>query len=127
GVYLDDPLLLFIPVRLLLGVVTALATIALARAIEDAGLDGPHGLTLLVLAIAVFVVLFELVLPFVVVRAGPERVLGALLPSFTPIARALAPMVRWIARAGEPKRAAGAPSGDEVAQEANEAAKAYIE
>ena len=33
GVYLDDPLLLFMPVRLLLGLVTAGATALLARAI----------------------------------------------------------------------------------------------
>ena len=34
GTYLDDPLLLFIPVRLLLGLVTGTATALLARSIR---------------------------------------------------------------------------------------------
>ena len=128
GAYLDDPLLLFIPVRLLLGVVTALATISLARAVGDVGLEGPHGLTLALVSVVAFVVICELLLPFVVVRAGPERVLGVLLPSFTPIARLLGPVTQWIARrVAEPKRPPGAPMPDEADEKANEAAKAYIE
>ncbi|HWW88647.1 MAG TPA: hypothetical protein VNZ26_33865, partial [Vicinamibacterales bacterium] len=42
GAYLDDPILLFIPVRLLLGLVTGAATALLARGI---GVDGAHTLT----------------------------------------------------------------------------------
>ena len=41
GTYLDDPLLLFIPIRLLLGLVTGAATALLARGI---GVDVAHQL-----------------------------------------------------------------------------------
>src|SRR5437867_13305198 len=60
GAYLDDPLLLFIPVRFLLGLVTVAATALLARAI---GVDGAHTLTLVILGVTVFVVICELFLP----------------------------------------------------------------
>src|SRR4051812_49651420 len=60
GTYLDDPLLLFIPVRLLLGLVTGAATGLLARGI---GIDGAHTLPTLLLALASFVVVFELFVP----------------------------------------------------------------
>src|SRR5262249_1035432 len=126
GAYLDDPLLLFVPVRLLLGLVTAAATALVARAI---GLDGAHGLALVILSVAAFVVVCELLIPILIVNRDPERVLDLLLPSFKPIARALDPMARVIARmVGEPRRGAAAPAPpDEGAEEANEAAKAYIE
>lgn len=129
GAYLDDPLLLFIPVRLLLGILTALATVLLVRVIGDIGLGGPHTLTLLLMSVVAFVVVCELILPLVIVNAGPERVLEILLPSFAPVARALGPMTRWIARTvAETKRPAGLPpTPDEAAEEANETAKAYID
>ena len=126
GAYLDDPLLLFIPVRLLLGLVTGAATALLARGI---GVDGAHTLGLVVLSVAVFVVVCELLLPLAIVGRDPERVLEILLPSFAPIARALGPMTRWFARmVADTKRQTGQPpTPDEAAEEANEAAKAYIE
>src|SRR5207247_9081441 len=87
--YLDDPLLLVVPVRVLLGLVTAAATALVARAI---GLDGAHGLALVILSVAAFVVLCELLVPILIVTRDPERVLDLLLPSFRPFARALEPM-----------------------------------
>ena len=45
-----------------------------------------------------FVVVCELLLPLLIVGRDPERVLEVLLPTFAPIARALGPMTRWIAR-----------------------------
>src|SRR5712691_7785002 len=57
--YLEDPLLLFVPVRLLLGLVTATATALLARVI---GVDGPHTLSFVILSVAAFVVICELLL-----------------------------------------------------------------
>ena len=95
GAYLDDPLLLFVPVRFLLGVVTAAATALLARVI---GVDGAHTLSLVVLSVVVFVIVFELLLPLAIVVGDPERVLERLLPSFAPVATALAPLPRWVAR-----------------------------
>src|SRR3954469_11003952 len=88
GDYLDDPLLLFIPVRLLLGLVTGAATALLARGI---GVDAAHTLPSLLLAIAGFVVVFELIVPVMIAGRDPERMLEILLPTFDPIARILGP------------------------------------
>ena len=125
GTYLDDPLLLFIPVRLLLGLVTGTATALLARGI---GIEGVHTLPSLLLALAAFVLVFELFVPLVIAGRDPERVLEALLPTFAPVARALGPMTRWIARIVPATRRSGPPpTPDEAAEEANDAAKAYID
>jgi putative hemolysin len=126
GVYLDDPLLLFVPVRFLLGLVTATAAALLTRAI---GIDGAHTLTLVVLSSAAFVIVCELILPIAIVVRNPERVLELLLPSFAPIAKACGPIARWVARTvAAPKREPGPPATpNEAAQEANEVAKAYLE
>src|SRR5262245_46687193 len=84
--YLDDPILLFTPVRVLLGLVTVTATALLAQQI---GIGGIHQVVLIVVGGAVFVGVFELLLPLLIVGRDPERILGLLLPSFAPIARAL--------------------------------------
>jgi magnesium and cobalt exporter, CNNM family len=124
GTYLDDPLLLFIPLRLLLGLVTGAATALLVRAI---GIS-LHTLSLVALSIAAFVLVCELLLPLLIAGRDPERVLEVLLPSFAPIARALGPMTRWIARrVPGTRRSSPAATPDEAAEEANEAAKAYID
>jgi len=125
GTYLDDPLLLFIPLRLLLSLVTGAATALLAR---EVGIDGAHTLPVLLLSIALFVVVFELLVPLVIVARDPERVLEFLLPTFAPIARALGPMTRWGAAIVLATRRGGTPpTPDEAEQEANETAKAYID
>jgi CBS domain containing-hemolysin-like protein len=126
GAYLDEPLLLFLPLRFLLGLVTATATALLALAI---GVDSAHNATLVVLSMAGFVVLCDLLLPVAIVVRDPERVLEVLLPSFAPISRALGPIARWMARtvATRPRREPAAPATDEEAQEANDAATAYLE
>jgi CBS domain containing-hemolysin-like protein len=125
GAYLDDPLLLFIPVRLLLGFVTGAATALMAR---EVGIDGAHTIPVLLLAVALFVIVFELLIPLVVVARDPERLLEFLLPSFAPIARALGPITRWGAAIVLAARRGGtAPTPDEAAEEANETAKAYID
>ncbi|HEX3645453.1 MAG TPA: hemolysin family protein [Vicinamibacterales bacterium] len=125
GTYLDDPLLLFIPVRLLIGIVTGAVTGLLARGI---GIEGAHTLPTLLLALAAFVLLFEMLVPLVIAGRDPERVLELLLPTFAPLARALGPMTRLIARiAPSTKRGGPPPTADEAAEEANDAAKAYID
>jgi magnesium and cobalt exporter, CNNM family len=125
GAYLDDPLLLFIPVRLLLGLVTGAATGLLAREI---GIDGAHTLPTLLLGLAAFVLVFELFVPLVIVGHDPERVLELLLPTFRPFARALGPMTRWTAAIVPATRRGGPPpTPDEAAEEANDVAKAYID
>jgi putative hemolysin len=122
GAYLDDPLLLFIPVRLLLGLVTGAATALVARLV---GVDGAHTLSFVVLAVAAFVVVCELLLPLLIVGRDPERVLEILLPTFAPVGRALGPLTGWIARSVASAKRSTA-TADEAAEEANEAAKAYI-
>ena len=125
GTYLDDPLLLFIPVRLLLGLVTSTATALLARGI---GIEDARTLPSLVFALAAFVLVFELFVPLVIVGRDPERVLEVLLPTFAPLARALGPMTRWIARSVPTMRRGGPPpTAEDAAEEANDAAKAYID
>jgi putative hemolysin len=123
--YLDEPLLLFVPVRLLLGLVTGGATALLVREI---GIEGAHTLPTLLVALAAFVLVFELFLPLLIIGRDPERVLELLLPTFAPLARALGPMTRWAAAAVAAARRGGVPpTADEAAEEANEAAKAYID
>jgi putative hemolysin len=126
GAYLDDPLLLFVPVRFLLGVVTGGATAVLARGI---GVDGAHTMALVVFSVAVFVIVCELLVPLAIVVRDPEHILEILLPSFGPIAKALGPLSRRIARTvpAAKREAPGNATPDEAAQEANEVAKAYIE
>src|SRR4051794_14134631 len=95
GAYLDDPLLLFLPVRLLLGLVTGAATALLARGF---GVESAPKVPAVLVSIAAFVIVCELLLPLLIVGRDPERVLEWLLPSFAPVARALGPLTRLIAR-----------------------------
>jgi CBS domain containing-hemolysin-like protein len=123
--YLDDPILLFAPVRLLLGLVTAAATALLARGI---GVESARPLVLVLISVAAFVIIFELLVPLLIVRSDPERVLELLLPTFKPAARALAPVAQWTARAVASRRIASATATDEdEAEQANDVAKAYID
>ncbi len=122
--YLDDPVLLFVPVRLLLGIINATATALLANAI---GAQRAGGLTLVILSVAGFVVICELLLPLLIVGRDPERALELLLPSFSPVARALGPVTRWTTRSVVPVRRVHAGTGSEEASDvAEEATAAYL-
>jgi CBS domain containing-hemolysin-like protein len=127
GAYLDDPLLLFVPVRFLLGLVTAGATALLAAGI---GITGIHTVTLIAGSVILFVLVCELLLPIVLVGHDPERALEFLLPTFGPIGTALGPLSRWIARSlASVRKAPGPPAADPAeaaAEAANEATKAFI-
>jgi len=120
GTYLDDPVLLFVPVRLLLGLVTGVATALLARAL---GVDGVDKLPVIVAGVAGFVIVCELLLPLLIVASDPERVLELLLPTFAPVARILKPFTRSMAA----KRPSQALTPTESDEEATEVAKAYID
>jgi CBS domain containing-hemolysin-like protein len=124
GTYLDDPVQLFVPVRLLLGFVTAAATALLARGI---GVSGPDRVTLIAVSIISFLVVFELLIPLVIVSRDPERALELLLPSFSPVARVLGPITRWTARSVGSRRQPAAATPDEAAEEASEVRQAYID
>jgi putative hemolysin len=125
GKYLDDPLLLFMPVRLLLGLVTASATALLARLF---GGGGANTLTSVIVSVIAFVVICELLLPLALVGRDPERMLELLLPSFAPVARALGPVTRWIARtvSSAKRPTAPIPTADAEA-EASEVAAPYVD
>ena len=124
--FLDDPLLLFLPVRLLIGLVTGAATALVALAV---GVGGAHQVMFVIIAVVAFVIVCEVLLPLLIVGRDPERVLDILLPSFTPVTRMLGPMTRWIARSvASTKRPPATPAGaEETEEEANDAAKAYID
>jgi magnesium and cobalt exporter, CNNM family len=127
GTYLDDPLLLFVPVRFLLAVVTAAATALLATGI---GIEGTPTVSFVAVSVVVFIAVFELLLPRVVVARDPERVLELLLPTFAPIAYALGPVTRWMTPSPiAARRAQAQPPGDagETAQAASHTATPYRE
>jgi magnesium and cobalt exporter, CNNM family len=124
SVYLDDPVLLFVPVRVLLGLANAAATALIARAI---GVQRPESLMMVIGSALAFVVVFELLLPLLIVARDPERVLELLLPSFSPVARALAPITYWTARPiVAPSRSTISQSDDEAEEDPAEPVKAYL-
>ena len=111
-VYLDDPVLLFVPIRLLLTLTTAAATALLASVI---GTAGAHRLTFVILAVAAFVVVCELLIPLLIVSRDPERALEILLPTFAPLAKVFGPATRWIGASigGRRNHASTAPTETE--------------
>ncbi len=117
--YLEEPLLLLVPLRLLNGLVTALATTALARAIGIAAL---HQWLLVMAAAGVFFVVCQVLLPLAVVSRNPEQMLDLLLRSFAPVATALTPVTRWVGRVAAmiPRKPAAEPG--EPREEPHEAA-----
>jgi CBS domain containing-hemolysin-like protein len=95
GWYLDEPLRLFIPARLLLAAITVAAVMLLARV---TGLDFARGLPILAVSSLLFVLVCEHLLPLLIVRREPERVLEILLPVFDAIARILKPLTAALRR-----------------------------
>jgi putative hemolysin len=126
GFYLDDPIQLFVPARLMLGLIFSLATVVLAVL---TGSEGFSSIGMLLLFVAVFILLFEHVLPLLIVRRNPEKVLGLLLPPFDFAARFLHPLtgtlVRLIVEGRREREAPAASNGAEETQ--GEAAHAYLE
>jgi putative hemolysin len=125
GTYLDDPLLLFVPVRFLLALVTAAATALLATGI---GIEGTPTVSFVAVTVVAFIAVFELALPRVIVARDPERVLELLLPTFTPVAYALGPITRWMTPSASAARRAPAPAVgdvDETVEAPSDAAAPY--
>jgi putative hemolysin len=88
GPYLEDPRRLFVPARLLLTTISILAAALLARVV---GVD-PKGFPVLVLSILGAALACEHLIPLLIVRRDPEKVLDVLLPSFNAITRVLWPL-----------------------------------
>ena len=98
--YLEDPRRLFIPARLLSSTLTIFMVALLARA---TGVD-KAGLPVLVLSIILVVLACEHLIPLVIVRHDPERVLDVLLPSFDALAQLLKPLTIGLLRLGTSSR-----------------------
>jgi CBS domain containing-hemolysin-like protein len=109
GQYLDDPLTLFIPVRVLIGVCTVLAGVLIARLsdVRDA-----LSIVTFVVSLVAFVVVCEHLLPLIIVRRDPEKALDVLLPAFHALARLLVPMTTGILKLLDVRRERDAPNGN---------------
>jgi CBS domain containing-hemolysin-like protein len=101
GRYLDEPLRLFLPARFLLALVVVVAASLIARI---TGVDLSRGLPLLIASTIAFVLVTEHIIPLLIVRRDPERVLEVLLPSFEAITRPLRPMAKGLLRLGVRRR-----------------------
>ena len=128
GFYLEDPIQLFVPARLLLGIIFSLATMFIAILTGRAGFNS---IGMLLLFVAIFILLCEHVLPLLIVRHNPERVLEVLLPPFDVAARALHPLtgslVRLIATEGRRDRAeANSTNSAPVEADSGKVAQAYL-
>ncbi|MYN63788.1 MAG: HlyC/CorC family transporter [Acidobacteria bacterium] len=93
--YLDDPLRLFVPVRVLQGVLVVAVTV-LSMAALDA--RDSTAVALMAAGLVAFVLVCGYVLPVVIVRRDPERVLEALLPSLRVPVAVLQPLTRPLIR-----------------------------
>jgi putative hemolysin len=104
--YLDEPLRLFIPVRVAMGLCTVLAALLIARVSDIHGLGA---MLTFVVSLLAFVVVCEHLVPMAIVRADPERVLDVLLPAFHPLARLMTPLTAALVRLTDGRRAEPAP------------------
>ena len=93
--YLDDPLRLFVPVRVLQSVLVA--AVAVLAMVAAGPLDAAS-LALLAAALVTFVLVCGHVLPVLIVRRDPQRVLEALLPSLRAPLVVLRPLTRPLIR-----------------------------
>jgi CBS domain containing-hemolysin-like protein len=122
--FLDDPILLFVPVRLLLGFVVGVATLLLAMLV---GADR-RGAGVVLVGMGIFVVVCEYLIPMLIVRVNPERVMEILLPSFTVVAKALQPLTVPLIQLLLPRRDRTVTATTaETADETGQVAEAYLE
>ena len=114
--YLDDPLKFFVPARMLRGMLLVLVIVLLAQSFEK-GWEGGIVIFVAGLGLAIGVGQF---LAAVIVRRAPERVLEFLLPAFTMVANAIAPLtaivIGFLGPADRPAREA--PPGQPVQETA---------
>jgi len=103
GYYLEEPPQLFVPARLLLGLIFSLATMFIAIL---TGRTGFQSIGMLLVFVAVFILVCEHVVPLLIVGQNPERVLEVLLPPFDVVVRFLHPLTGGLLRliAAVPRR-----------------------
>ena len=123
GFYFDDPIRLFLPARLMLGIIFSLATMSIAILTGRTG--SLKSIGMLMVFVAIFILICEHVLPMLIARRDPERVLEVLLPPFDVAARFLQPLtnslVRLIVDARRDRQAAA--GGNSEAEEVRELAQ----
>ena len=127
GFYLDNPVLLFVPARLMLGLIFSLATMCIAIL---TGRTGFGSIGMLLLFVAVFILVCEHLLPMLIVRSNPERALELLLPPFDVAARFLHPFTGGFVRLIEPlRRERDRPpaAGENEDDQPGEATQAYLD
>ena len=122
GAYLDDPVRLFLPVRAWLGAVHIAATLCFVRVF---GLAAASAWLAVGLSTVMFILVCEHLVPYLIARRNPERVLEAMLPSFDALARlawpVVAPIRAILARRREHPAAAEPAASEEDQQEATAA------
>ncbi|HPK72297.1 MAG TPA: hemolysin family protein [Vicinamibacterales bacterium] len=125
GAYLDDPVQLFLPVRAMLGGIHIAVALLLATVCWR---GGAAGLAWIFLGSLTFILVFEHLLPYLIVRRDPERALEALIPSFDAAARALWPIVAPLRAAAawrQTRPAAADPAASDEDQQ--QATAAYLD
>ena len=115
GEYLDDPLELFVPLRLLLGMCIVAAGVLIAR-VSDV-MDATS-IAVFVVSLIAFVAVCEHLLPVLIVRKNPERALDLMLPVFHPMAQVLRPVTVPLIRVLGPRREREGGNGGNAESEA---------
>jgi CBS domain containing-hemolysin-like protein len=127
GYYLDDPIELFVPARLLLGIIFALATVLLAVVTGREGISFVS-LAELLACVAVYIFICEHLLPSIIVRRNPEAVLAWLLPPFSVVAGAMSPISSILVSLMTTSNGERPPAAQEQnEEEAGDVAHAYLE
>ena len=122
GQYLDDPLQLFVPARILIGICIILAGALIAR-VSNVG-DG-RSIAIFIVSLVAFVVVCEHLLPMLIARRDPEAVLDVLLPVFHLVARAAQPLTATLlgvmgARRERESGNGGGPEHEDLEQAADD-------
>jgi CBS domain containing-hemolysin-like protein len=109
--FLEHPLRLFVPARIILGLVIVIAAELVGHLV---GLGTAHTFGLTIVATMGFVFLCEHLVPSLIVGDRPQRILEALLPSFRVLASVVGPITRLLERrAAEAERPAPEHAPDE--------------
>ena len=95
GHYLDDPIRLFMPARLLQGLSLTAATILVAPGTSE---RSATALGFVFGGMIAFLIVCGQLVPLLVTRRDPERILEVLLPPFDALARGLSPVTRPLIR-----------------------------
>jgi len=113
GRYLDEPLRLFVPLRILLGLCVVLAAVFIAR-VSD--IRDWKSVATFVVSLMAFMVICEHLIPALIVRRDPERVLDVILPVFTAMAKVTRPLTIVVLDLLGPRREREATSGSNGAE-----------